>query len=459
MIPPKNISAADFRMPKEQPVLFISLSILIVLMSSILALNPLILLALIGFSAIVIKVKQKQFLGTSVKVTSNSFPDVQKAAQIASDNLSITLPDIFVAYSPIINAFALGILGKKSIVLHSSLVEAMNEDELIFVIGHELSHIKCGHTSWSVITNSVNQIRVPVISDIMGYIFLFWNRIAEYTADRGGLIACRNLTSSTSALIKLATGEKLSHEVDTEEFINQVNRDGRIAQIAEILLTHPYIVNRVKILANFYDLRIYKNICSRKFDDEQKNNELKALLIRLKDDLSGKDIESKIKILTLKLEKVFQNVERNIRSKANNKAKNSKNYKMKSDSESEKASDGQNPRDNEDTFDQKVTSKDIPNRILVDDKALLSAVVDENLELVMNLLNNKGDPNAVDRYGDTPLLISVGLENYEMAKIILEHGAYIDQPNKKGETPILIAQNNHLTKFSELLKKYRSGIV
>lgn len=442
----KDISASAFRMEKEQPVLFISLLILIILILTILSYEPLVslvlMLALIGISTTVVKVKQKQLLGNSVKVSPKSFPEVYKAAQTAADRLSMNLPDVFVMYDPRINAFALGLLGKKSIVLHSSLVESMKDDKLIFIIGHELSHIKCGHTSWLVVTNSVSSIRIPVISTILEYLFLFWNRITEYTADRGALISCRDLESATSAMIILAVGKKLGEEVDPEDFIKQVITGGQMAGIAEILLTHPYIVNRVKSLAIFFNSENYKSICKGNFDfdrQQKASSELKALLSIFKDSLSEKNIKPKIKSLADKLERIFQHVDKNLRSKSANDIKEPNKQSDKPNSETKK--------DNN------------PEYKKIEDNVLLQAVLDEHLELVKDLFKKGANPNAVDGQGDTLLHISVMFQNYELTKIILDHGAYIDQPNKKGETPISIAQKNNLPRFFNLMKKYRSALL
>jgi hypothetical protein len=44
------------------------------------------------------------------------------------------MPDVFLTQSPEINAFATGFLGrKKTVVLHSALVEAMTWDEWVYI--------------------------------------------------------------------------------------------------------------------------------------------------------------------------------------------------------------------------------------------------------------------------------------------------------------------------------------
>ena len=40
----------------------------------------------------------------------------------------------------------------------------MDEDELGYVIGHELTHIKCAHTHWMALTNASGAIGLPLVS-------------------------------------------------------------------------------------------------------------------------------------------------------------------------------------------------------------------------------------------------------------------------------------------------------
>ena len=55
----------------------------------------------------------------------------------------------------------------------------------------------------------------------MGFILLIWSRKAEFTADRGGVLASRDLKSSVSALAKVAIGGELYEELNLAKFINQ----------------------------------------------------------------------------------------------------------------------------------------------------------------------------------------------------------------------------------------------
>jgi len=251
------LSADDFRMPGESLVLYGSLSLALLLFCFISLITLFIFPILIAFSALMVKAKQGQLLGQSIKVSEHQLLDVYNAAKIAAKRLLMKMPDVFVRQDPYINAFALGFFGNKSVVLHSKTVEALTENELIHILGHEFSHIKCNHTNWIVVAGSVQDLKIPIISGMMGFILLKWLRMAEYTADRGGLLASKNIDASVHSLAKIAVGEELYKELNIDKMFGQKDDIDSVANVAEILGTHPYLINRIHALKDFYGSEIY----------------------------------------------------------------------------------------------------------------------------------------------------------------------------------------------------------
>lgn len=249
----------DFRVPRERLVLYGSLGLALLLFSFLSLISLFIFPIVIAISALIVKGKQGQLLGQSIKVSEHQLPDVYNAVKIAAKRLSMKMPDVFVRQDPYINAFALGFFGKKSVVLHSKTVEAMTENELIYILGHEFSHIKCDHTNWIVVAGSAKEMKIPILSDIMGFILLKWSRMAEYTADRGGLLANKNIDASVYALAKLAVGEELCRELNIDKMFEQRTEIDFIANAAEVFGSHPYLVNRIHAITNFYGSETYTN--------------------------------------------------------------------------------------------------------------------------------------------------------------------------------------------------------
>ena len=198
-------------------------------------------------------------------VTEKQFPEIHSVAIEAARRLCMPCPPVFIQYSPVINAYALGFMSSPTVVLHSALVEALSEDELIQVVGHEFSHIKCGHTFWTVITGGAGSIQVPVLSQLLGFLFLFWSRRAEYTCDRGGLLCSRSLASAYAAMGKLAVGKELYERLQLDEFLQQaaqVNAN-QFSKFAESFVTHPYLVKRFGQLKEFMGSATYEELSKR----------------------------------------------------------------------------------------------------------------------------------------------------------------------------------------------------
>ena len=86
------------------------------------------------------------------------------------------------------NAYTLAIAGKQPfIMLNTSLLELLSEEELQCVIAHELGHLKCDHGMWltvgNVLATSTTNF-LPVISGAIEEALFRWMRAAELTCDR-----------------------------------------------------------------------------------------------------------------------------------------------------------------------------------------------------------------------------------------------------------------------------------
>ncbi len=186
-----EVHADDIRVPQEKNSLYFSVGILFFAVLFLSSVSCGWVLIAFGAAIVWVKIQQGHLLGNAVKVSDCQFIEVYEAARLAAEHLSMNVPDIFVRQDPTINAYALGFIGRKSVVLHSATVESLEKDELVSVIGHELTHIKLDHTNWTIIAYPHNKFHIPIISDIMGLIFNIWSKKAEYSCDRGA-ISCES---------------------------------------------------------------------------------------------------------------------------------------------------------------------------------------------------------------------------------------------------------------------------
>ncbi|NJL10726.1 MAG: M48 family metalloprotease, partial [Calothrix sp. SM1_7_51] len=78
----------------------------------------------------------------AVAVSPQQYPQIYAVGEDCAKRLGIGIPQIFVYFSPVLNGYTIATDNvAPMIVLSSALVEALSEQELKFVIGHECGHI------------------------------------------------------------------------------------------------------------------------------------------------------------------------------------------------------------------------------------------------------------------------------------------------------------------------------
>ena len=213
-----------------------------------------------------------------IRVNANNYSSLYAMVARCCDILSCPLPEIYVTTNPVMNAYTSG-QRRACIVLHSALVEALTPDELCFVIGHELGHIKAAHglyrqlgdmliDYWDILTSVVpipglGLLRIPLL-----IAYWEWYRRAEFTCDRAGLLCVQDLDASLTALAKLSGKIKgYEDEVNIDETIDQmearkdVNKLVLLVSIMENASnTHPFVSVRLKALKEFAASEQYRNI-------------------------------------------------------------------------------------------------------------------------------------------------------------------------------------------------------
>lgn len=242
-----KVEAWMFRVPNEHLALILTLLILLGISFFLYSLNIYVLL-LLSFGVIIyVNLQQAQYLGNAIRVHSNQYPEIFRSFRNKAEKLEIRRASLYITQDPYLQAFTLGITNC-TVVLTSALVEQLTEEELNFVIAHELGHYAAGHTKISTLFVPIGNANV-----FSGLIFGFWNRKAEYSCDRCGLILTKDIDSSISALIKLAVGKKLYQDLDIKGYIAQIKTANKTSvKFSELLGDHPLITNRIKSLMIFW---------------------------------------------------------------------------------------------------------------------------------------------------------------------------------------------------------------
>ena len=197
----------------------------------------------------------------------------------------------FVYSSPDIQAecFA-GSVHECTIRFSSSLINLLNEEELAFVAGHELGHFLLEHSI------ARNESFTRSIENFVQ------QRAQEISADRIGLLACKDVKVAIKALMKIISGlgdEYLKFNVG--QFISQLSRVKTASDDGELVSTHPSIIVRSRALLWFAmgdTISKFPNDLSRK-DIDALDEKVSAELHRYVDSSAKQVIEESKKNLSM----------------------------------------------------------------------------------------------------------------------------------------------------------------
>ncbi len=149
----------------------------------------------------------------AIQCNENQFPELEKIVITAIERLGCELkPTVFFTSMPFSNAFTSG--GDRAILCFSTaLLNYLSDEELWFVSGHELGHLMSEHVISRILLILLlngGLIALPEVARYLSlpiqYALLRWARCSELTADRAGLLACRNVETALTSLMKMAAG-------------------------------------------------------------------------------------------------------------------------------------------------------------------------------------------------------------------------------------------------------------
>jgi Zn-dependent protease with chaperone function len=214
------------------------------------------------------------FQANAVKVSPNQFPRVHRLYEDVARTMDAPMKyDLFVSQTPIVNAGAYG-MDKPFIILNSGSLVLLDDDELSFVLGHELGHIMSDHVLYRTMTVLLLQLAtmgfpvVGIAARVVLVALLEWSRKAELSSDRAGLVAVQEPEIAMRAMLKMAGGDVGGRDTNLQEFIQQAEEyrsSGDVAdQVFKILnllgTTHPFWVLRVSELRDWIESGQYDRI-------------------------------------------------------------------------------------------------------------------------------------------------------------------------------------------------------
>ena len=200
-------------------------------------------------------------LATQLRLTEMLSPRLHGLFKECRDSVGFDSEvELYVVNDSSINAFALHASSESEphiVSVTSGTVERMTDEELRFVLGHELGHIAFDHYRANQVNFALNgeseDSQMPVLLQARLHI---WDRLAELSADRAGFLATgESLEPIVSVFFKLASGLGPEHlQFDIAAFLDQLSalKDMNAGDLMA-RFSHPVTPVRVRALQLYSD--------------------------------------------------------------------------------------------------------------------------------------------------------------------------------------------------------------
>ena len=220
------------------------------------------------------------YIGNAVRVDDRQYGRVNRALADVTTALDVrTSPEVFVIADPVPRAMALGV-DAPFVVLTSGMVQLTDDDELRFVLGHELGHILSGHALYTTMllqlmrmSSSLSWLSFGALGlrAIIGALHE-WQRKAELSGDRAGLLAVQDPGAGLRLQMKLAGGGSLD-DLDVTAFAQQGDEYLNSADVRDSVLkflllegrSHPFAVVRAAELRRWVDSGAYTRVLAGEY--------------------------------------------------------------------------------------------------------------------------------------------------------------------------------------------------
>ena len=225
-----------------------------------------------------------QNVAQTVRVSKLQCPQLYTQLREACAILDMREPELYVAQTPIPNAWTSG-HNHPYIIVTTGLLDLLSEEEVLAVIAHELGHIKSGHVLYKTMARGISLL-LSIISDmtlgigrLVGFTLeaalLEWDRKSEFSADRAGLLVVQDSQVMLTLMMKFAGGTLFQRDqMSPSEFLKQadlyeevdINLLDRIYKMLLVTaVNHPLTIVRAREIVNWSGSGEYNDILEGRY--------------------------------------------------------------------------------------------------------------------------------------------------------------------------------------------------
>ncbi len=202
--------------------------------------------------------------GKGFQISKTMAPEIYELCLSVKQSLAFDEPiDFFVVNDPVANCSVFPRMEENEshlVKISSGLLEHFNNDELRFVLGHEIGHLISRN---SILTRIINYV-FPEINNaplVLMNKIIFWSKLDELSADRFGFLASPNIESCISCFFKLSSGLDINRiRFDPNKYLEDINDKVELLKenSYDFSSSHPVNPIRIKAINLLNDSELYR---------------------------------------------------------------------------------------------------------------------------------------------------------------------------------------------------------
>lgn len=154
------------------------------------------------------KTARVKLLANAVKVGPEAYPELGSHLNRVCTAFAIAVPELFIMPGTDFRAYTTG-ADNPTIVITSGLLEALNEEEAVCLLAHQVSHLHCSHMPYLMLCEflrSFSELLGIASAPLLGLRLAVeeWRRSAELSCDRGAALVAGKADTMLGMISKLA---------------------------------------------------------------------------------------------------------------------------------------------------------------------------------------------------------------------------------------------------------------
>jgi len=220
-------------------------------------------------------------LTNGVKLNSVIAPRLHEICNRVKETLNFTEEiDFYVVSSVHFNAFSVNGFGffPHIICFHSALIQFFTDEELAFIIGHEIGHLMFKHSQLRIVSMILSESESKNVPAQVRNTYSRWSQYAEISSDRMGFMAQPNLETIGKVFFKLVSGLSEEHlKFDINEYLKQLDQIKNMSY-KEFYASHPTSLIRLKCMELFSQSELYHDCKSNPMEKNALLSEMRETM-------------------------------------------------------------------------------------------------------------------------------------------------------------------------------------